>query len=151
MIASRQPQARKLSLGGVPIARRPMVTSSAVPQAAGAPNAPEVRSPTSPHHDAVDIGDPMAGSAEVGIAATAAVTVGLGMVIALLWVVAGVLVIGALVAGIVFGVDGVVGVRNRRAPSPRSQQGAASQSLWRRCASKSGAGIGAERAPARVA
>ena len=66
------------------------------------------RSPTHPHHDAVDSGDPMAGSDKVGIAATATVKVGLGMVIALLWVVAGALVLGVLIAGIVFGVDGIV-------------------------------------------
>ena len=73
MIASRHPQARTRFLGGVPIALRPMVTSRTVPQAAGAPNAPGVRSPTHPHHDAVDIDYPMAGSDEVVIAATATV------------------------------------------------------------------------------
>jgi hypothetical protein len=108
MIASRYPQPRKLSLGGVRIARRPTVTSRTVPQVAGAPNAPGGRSPTPPPHDAVDRGEPMAGADEVGIAATKAVTVGLGLVIALLWVVAGALVLGVLLAGIVFGVDGIV-------------------------------------------
>ncbi len=108
MIASRQPQAVILSLGGVPIDLRPMGASSAVPQAAGAPNAPGVRSPTQPNRDAVDSGDPMAGSDEVVIAATEAESVGLGMVIALLCVVAGALVLGVLIAGIVFGVDGIV-------------------------------------------
>ena len=108
MIASRQPQAAILSPGGVPIDLRPMVASSAVPQAAGAPNAPGVRSPTHPHRDAVDLGYPSAGSDEGAIAATEAENGGLGLVIALLCVVAGALVLGVLIAGIVFGVDGIV-------------------------------------------
>jgi hypothetical protein len=67
-----------------------------------------MRSPTPPHRDAVDLGDPGAGADEVVIAATATVKVGLGLVIALLWVVAGALVLGVLIAGIVFGVEGIV-------------------------------------------
>ena len=88
MVATRQAQAVVLSPGGVPIDLRPMVASSAVPRAAGAPNAPGGRAPTPPHRDAVDI----------------------GMVIALLCVVAGALVLGVLIAGIVFGVDGIVAI-----------------------------------------
>jgi hypothetical protein len=107
MIASRQPLAVILSLGGMPIDLRPMVASSTVPQGAAALNAPGVRSPTQPSHDAVDIGYPSAGSDEGAITATEAETVGLGMLIALLWVVAGALVLAVLIAGIVFGVDGI--------------------------------------------
>jgi hypothetical protein len=84
---------------------RPMVTLNVVSQATGVSNAPEMHSSLHPSHDAGDSGYSSAGSADGVIVATEVVKVGLGRVVALLWVAAGALVLGALLAGIVFGVD----------------------------------------------
>jgi hypothetical protein len=111
--------------GEVLIDRRPRVTSSVVSQATGVSNAPERHSLTHLDHDAVDTGYSIAGS-EDGVIATEAVKVRLGMVVALLWVVAGALVLGGLLAGIVFGVDGIGDfARSSNAPEFATWGGAA--------------------------
>ena len=126
MIASRHPQMLTLPAGEVLIDLRPMVTSSVVSQATGVSNGPERHSLTHLDHDAVDTGYSIAGSEDGVIAATEAVKVRLGTVVALLWVVAGALVLGALIAGIVFGVDGIGGfARSSNVPEFATWCGAA--------------------------
>jgi hypothetical protein len=93
--------------GEVLIDRRLLVMPSVDFQATGVSNAPERHSLTHLNHVAGDSGYSSAGS-EDGVIATEAVKVRLGMVVALLWVVVGTLVLGALIAGIVFGVDGIL-------------------------------------------